>query len=134
VTGELPTEPGVNDDFLIETALRELGLRVVYAAEAVTRMRVPTTVADFLHQRRRIHYGYMREERRSQKAKATQRPGAMARAALSLIKEQPWSIPALGLLVLLDTAGRLLARLDVMRGAGHAAWTPALTTKQAIDS
>lgn len=131
---EIPAEAGVNDDFLIEQALTRRGLRIVYAPDALTRMRVPTTAADFVRQRRRIHYGFIREHRAGGRAKGTQSARSGLRAALSLIAEQPTKILALGLLVLLDSTARLLAYGDVLFGrSGHGAWEPALSTKARID-
>ena len=127
-----PTE-GINDDFLIEQGLAAEGLAIVYAPGAATLMRVPLTPGEFIRQRRRIHYGFLREHRTGKRAKSTQAATLALPAAFSLIKEKPGSIFALGLLVIFDTWAKLLARIDVRRGAGHSAWEPSPTTKAAID-
>lgn len=62
VFGEMPPDTSV-DEALIETLVRRRGLRLVYVPEAVVSMKGPTTIGDFLAQRRRIHAGHLRLRR-----------------------------------------------------------------------
>jgi poly-beta-1,6-N-acetyl-D-glucosamine synthase len=132
----LPEAASVNDDFLIETELRRRGLRVVYEPAAVTMMRVPTTAADFLVQRRRIHSGFLLERRASGRFKSTQQPLNVLKAAAGLIVRRPAALAALTLMLALDTLARAAGYLDVVRGRAsrHARWQPAATTKQRLPS
>ena len=130
---EIESTGAINDDFLLEQALFKRGFRIAYAANARTLMRVPTTPADFVRQRRRIHFGFMREQGLGRRAKGTQRPAAVFRAAISLLKERPKSAPDLALLVILDTLARGLAYKDLVVGKNdHSAWQTARTTKLPI--
>ena len=91
-------------------------------------------VGDFLRQSRRIHYGFLRERQSGAGVKATQRGGAMLRAALALLKERPSSLLPLAVLTALDTVARLLAHLDILLGRDrHIAWVPSATTKSRIE-
>jgi biofilm PGA synthesis N-glycosyltransferase PgaC len=58
VLSEVPRDSAV-DEAEIEALVRDQGLRLVYAPEAVVNMRGPGTVSDYLAQRRRIHAGHL---------------------------------------------------------------------------
>jgi len=98
-------------------------------------MRVPTSLADFLRQRRRIHYGFRQEGHSFGAIKATERPGNIIVAAAQLLRHKPHLLPIFVTLVGLEAWARLPAFWDALRGADrHRAWEAALTTKGAITS
>lgn len=132
VVQSLGDAPSVNDDFLIESELRRRGYTIAYQPAALTLMRVPASLADFIRQRRRIHYGFLQERRAGLGTKATQGAAAAGRAAIALLRREPRRLPALCLLAVLDTAARILAYADAVmgRGGAHSIWTPASTTKR----
>lgn len=138
VMDALPATSGINDDFIIECELRRRGYRIAYEPQAITYMRVPTSLADFLRQRRRIHYGFRREGHSFGAIKATERPGNIIAAAARLLRYKPYLLPILAMLVGLEAWARLSAFWDAIRGAppgvGRRAWEIALTTKGAITS
>jgi hypothetical protein len=126
----LPEGDQINDDFVIEAALRRQGFRIEYEPRAVIHMRAPTTVGDFVRQRRRIHAGFYRESRASRTLKATQDPRSVLPAALRLCWPHPRQLALLALLVALDSWSRVLGYYDAFRGnVSHSAWAPAATTK-----
>ena len=57
IVEELPAV--VNDDLYIEYAVKRRGYALVYAEKAVSFMRGPETLGDFLRQRVRVHVGHM---------------------------------------------------------------------------
>jgi hypothetical protein len=123
--------PGtVNDDYVIEVALRSQGYGIAYARGANVRMRAPETASDFLKQRRRIHAGYRAETRRSL-VKPTQDLRLAAGAVVSLARRKPSKLPALALLLALEAAARLSVLADALRGRSgyYTAWDPVRTTK-----
>ncbi|HXH21139.1 MAG TPA: glycosyltransferase [Dehalococcoidia bacterium] len=120
----------VNDDYVIEAALRSRGYRIAYAAEARVLMRAPETARDFLRQRRRIHAGFRAETRRGL-VKATQDPRLAARAAFDLVRREPRRAAAVAALLALELAARVSVVADALAGrsAYYSAWEPAPTTK-----
>lgn len=129
----LPEGAGVNDDFVLECELRRRGYRIVYQPRAVTYMRVPTSLADLVRQRRRIHYGFLKERRSLGAVKATQRPWNIMRATGQLLWRQPGLLPPLALLAAVEAWSRLLARRDAAcQAEGHKVWQVAASTKGAL--
>jgi biofilm PGA synthesis N-glycosyltransferase PgaC len=63
VLSAVPSDSAV-DEAEIEAMVRDQGLRLVYAPEAVVNMRGPGTVRDYLAQRRRIHAGHLQLRQR----------------------------------------------------------------------
>ena len=57
IVEELPAV--VNDDLYIEYAVKRRGYALVYAEKAVSFMRGPETLGDFLRQRVRVHVGHL---------------------------------------------------------------------------
>src|SRR5581483_2780 len=72
-------EATVNDDYAIEAALRAQGLRIDYEPRAAVLMRAPSTLSDYLRQRRRIAAGF-RAEADGKPVKATQDAGLVLQA------------------------------------------------------
>jgi cellulose synthase/poly-beta-1,6-N-acetylglucosamine synthase-like glycosyltransferase len=92
VVEEIPTS-AVNDDWVLENEIQTQGLRIVYIPEALTYMRVPTTLRDYIRQRRRIYAGYLDEFVSYHYVKATLRPQNLAKAFLQLVLSDPIQLP-----------------------------------------
>jgi len=107
-----PDRAGDKRRLLIETALRAQAAGR-YASEAVTRMRVPTTGARLPPSAHDEYYGYMREERPAQKAKATQRRGDGAGGG-GADTRAAGSIPALGAAGSAGQRRAVLGALDIV--------------------
>ena len=128
----LTEEDGVNDDYLIECDLRRRGLSIVYDPLAMTYMRVPTSVADFVRQRRRIHFGFLKS-RKTRPLKSTQKLSNVLPATLALLRERPSVLPLMVLLFGINSLSKLLAYLDLATGHSHTAWVPSPSTKARIN-
>jgi biofilm PGA synthesis N-glycosyltransferase PgaC len=59
VVPSIPTDTAV-DEISIQALVEQFGYRLVYEPEAIAYNRGPTTVGDFLRQRRRIYAGHLR--------------------------------------------------------------------------
>ncbi len=129
VVPSIPADTPV-DEISIQALVTQLGYTLVYEPEAVVYNRGPTTVADFLRQRRRIYAGHLRVRDQQGYAastmstprvlKALRGSGSFAgpRAAL-------WSLGTVGL----EAAARGLGRYDVARRRPQHVWAMCATTK-----
>ena len=123
-------EATVNDDYAIEAALKAQGLRIDYEPRAAVLMRAPSTLSDYLRQRRRIAAGF-RAEADGKPVKATQDAGLVLQAMLRLAVRQPACLPWLLPLSAAEAwarAGPALRGL-LRRPSDYTAWEPAATTK-----
>lgn len=123
----------INDDYVIERELRCRGWAVAYDPQAVTYMRVPTNLRDFLRQRRRIHLGFLQLGIRPRPTKATQDLRRVVPATLRILRERPGEWPLVLLLGCLSLTGKALGYLDFLLGRSQAAWAPSPSTKERID-
>jgi biofilm PGA synthesis N-glycosyltransferase PgaC len=123
-------EATVNDDYAIEAALRAQGLRIEYEPRAEVLMRAPSTLSDYLRQRRRIAAGF-RTEAAGKPVKATQDAGLVLRAALRLASSRPACLPWLLPLFAAETWARAdpIFRALLRLPSDYTAWEPAATTK-----
>jgi cellulose synthase/poly-beta-1,6-N-acetylglucosamine synthase-like glycosyltransferase len=128
-------EDTVNDDYAIEAALRAMGYHIEYEPEAIVHMRVPSTLSDFLKQRRRIYAGF-RAESQPERPKTTQEWPAALRAMARLIRQRPSRMPALSLLVLLEATARIsvFAESVLKNRRPYTSWEPAGTTKGRLET
>jgi poly-beta-1,6-N-acetyl-D-glucosamine synthase len=134
VVPSIPLDTAV-DELSIQALVTQLGYRLVYEPRAAVYNRGPTTVADFLRQRRRIYAGHLRI--RDQQAYAAPTMSAW-RAGRALLGPEFFASPRTTLWTLgtvgLEAAARALGRYDVARGhRSHAVWEMCDTTKQHID-
>jgi len=121
----VPADTAV-DEAAIEALVRGRGLRLAYAPRAVVQMKGPTTVADFLSQRRRIHAGHLRLKRASGHTVSTLGlPGVMR----ALVRHRPSPATAAAAVALEGTA-RLLGSVDArVAGREHRVWKAIPSTK-----
>lgn len=118
------------DESSLEAAVREKGARLVYVPEARIANRGPSTLREWMSQRRRIAFGHLWLKRRTGYSVST---GAGARVLpvwLAAVAPRPdrW-IPGIALVVT-EVAARWQARCDLRRGSkNYAVWKIAESTK-----
>jgi cellulose synthase/poly-beta-1,6-N-acetylglucosamine synthase-like glycosyltransferase len=126
-----PLDPttAVDEAFLEASFLRD-GFRRVYVPEARVAMKGPTTVADFLAQRRRIHAGHLRLRDATGHAVSTLSAGRALACALRLRREGRTSWTTIAATAGLELAGRALGTWDAsVARRDHHAWRPIRSTK-----
>src|SRR5215208_6464718 len=128
----IPEDTAV-DEISIQAVVTQLGYRLVYEPQAIVYNRGPTTVRDFLRQRRRIHAGHLRIVEQQGYAASTMRSTRVVRALLSsgsLTRPRSlmWSIGTVGL----EVAARTLGHYDVERRRPQHVWEIAATTKEHV--
>jgi biofilm PGA synthesis N-glycosyltransferase PgaC len=134
VVPSIPLDTAV-DELSIQALITQLGYRLVYEPGATVYNRGPSTVEDFLRQRRRIYAGHLRI--REQQAYSAPTMSAW-RAARALLGPESFATPRIALWSLgtvgLEATARALGRYDVARGRrSHQVWDMCVTTKQNID-
>jgi poly-beta-1,6-N-acetyl-D-glucosamine synthase len=132
VVPSIPLDSAV-DEISIQALISQLGYRLVYEPQAVVYNRGPTTVRDFLRQRRRIYAGHLRvREQQSysaptmsgwRAAKALRGSGSFATPHMAM-----WSVGT----VALEATARALGRYDVMLRRPAHVWEICGTTKDQI--
>lgn len=129
VFGEMPRDTAV-DEASIEALIRRMGLRLVYVPDARVRMKGPTTVADYVAQRRRIHAGHLRLRRASGHAASTMSLPRILRAIREVVPRSPRQAVDLTFAVALEAAARALGAWDARPGGrDHRVWDAIPTTK-----
>jgi hypothetical protein len=132
VVPSIPTDTAV-DEISIQAVVTQLGHRLVYEPQAIVYNRGPTTVRDFLRQRRRIHAGHLRIVEQQGYAASTMSSTRVVRALLSSgsftrPRSLVWSIGTVGL----EVAARTLGHYDVERRRPQHVWEIAATTKEHV--
>jgi biofilm PGA synthesis N-glycosyltransferase PgaC len=130
----IPTDTAV-DELSMQALLTQLGYRLVYEPKAVVYNRGPSTVSDFLRQRRRIFAGHLAIAKQDGYAASTMSTRRIGRALLgSQLKfSGPQPLWMAGT-VTLEAAARALGYYDFARHRSHHIWTAVATTKGDIGS
>jgi biofilm PGA synthesis N-glycosyltransferase PgaC len=129
VVPSIPLDTAV-DEISIQALITQLGYQLVYEPEAVVYNRGPTTVGDFLRQRRRIHAGHLRVREQQAYAASTMSGRRVLQALLgsgsfTTPRAALWSVGTVGL----EAAARGLGHYDVMRRRQQHVWAVSATTK-----
>lgn len=129
VLSALPPSSAV-DEAEIESLVRGQGLRLVYAPEAMVRMRGPGTVGDFLAQRRRIHAGHLQLRGRRGYSVSTMSPVRIIPTLWRTWRSGAASTVTVMAGVSLETLARCLGWWDarILR-RDHSTWKPIPSTK-----
>jgi biofilm PGA synthesis N-glycosyltransferase PgaC len=132
VVPSIPLDTAV-DEISIQALVTQLGYRLVYEPGAVVYNRGPTTVGDFLRQRRRIYAGHLRIREQQGYAASTMSPWRVGRALLgsgsfATPRAAAWTVGTVGL----EAAARALGRGDVLRTRPQHVWDISATTKRHI--
>lgn len=125
----MPTDTAV-DEAAIEALVLAKGLRLAYVPDARVRMKGPTTVREFLGQRRRIHAGHLRLKRASGHAPSTMGLGAILRAAVAATPRTPSGLLDFVAAAALEASARALGAWDATFGRrDHTVWERIPSTK-----
>ena len=129
VVPSIPLDTPV-DEISIQALVTQLGYRLVYEPQAVVYNRGPTTVPDFLRQRRRIYAGHLRVREQQGYSASTMSPLRVLQAlrgsgSFTTPRAALWSLGTVGL----EAAARGLGRYDVARRRPQHVWAISATTK-----
>jgi poly-beta-1,6-N-acetyl-D-glucosamine synthase len=129
VVPSIPLDTPV-DEISIQALVTQLGYRLVYEPRAVVYNRGPTTVPDFLRQRRRIYAGHLRVRAQQGYSASTMSPFRVLQAlrgsgSFTTPRAALWSLGTVGL----EAAARGLGHYDVARRRPQHVWAVSATTK-----
>jgi hypothetical protein len=132
VVPSIPLDTAV-DEISVQALVTQLGYRLVYEPEAVVYNRGPTTLRDFVRQRRRIYAGHLRVRDQQSYTASTMSPQRVARAlwgsgSFTTPRSAVWTIGTVGL----EVAARGLGHYDVTRRRPQHVWAISDTTKHHI--
>lgn len=132
VIPSIPLDTAV-DEISIQALISQLGYRLVYEPAAVVYNRGPTTVREFLRQRRRIYVGHLRVRDQQGYTASTMNSRRVADAlwgsgSFSTPRAAAWTVGTVGL----EATARALARYDVIRRRPQHVWAISDTTKSHI--
>jgi biofilm PGA synthesis N-glycosyltransferase PgaC len=125
----IPTDTAV-DELSIQALFTQLGYRLVYEPQAIVYNRGPTTVRDFLLQRRRICAGHLQIARKQGYVASTMSVRRIGRALVRSVSLRAplallWAAGTVGL----EATARGLGYYDFLRRRPHHIWATATTTK-----
>ncbi len=118
------------DESSLEAVVRHQGGKLVYIPEALIANRGPSTLREWMSQRRRIAFGHLWLKRRTGYSVSTGAGTRVLPIWLSAVAPRPdrW-IPGIALVVT-EVVARLQALRDLRRGSkNYAVWTIAESTK-----
>jgi biofilm PGA synthesis N-glycosyltransferase PgaC len=129
VVPSIPLDTAV-DEISIQAFITQLGYQLVYEPEAVVYNRGPTTVGDFLRQRRRIHAGHLRVREQQAYSASTMSVRRVLQAlwgsgSFTTPRAAVWSVGTIGL----EAAARGLGHYDSTRRRPQHVWAVSATTK-----
>jgi biofilm PGA synthesis N-glycosyltransferase PgaC len=124
----------VNDDAYVATLARTKGFKVVHAAKANFVLKVPSSIPDYVAQRRRVTYGHLLIKAQmgrfaNMEGIALDHTLILARAMIREAASHPTSVIRVAFLLELEIVVRLLAWLDLRTGRQYATWSRIATTK-----
>lgn len=132
IVPSIPTDTPV-DEISIQAFVTQLGYRLVYEPEAIVYNRGPTTVSDFIRQRRRIYSGHLRIQQQQRYSASTM---SVTRVFRALVSARPFSTPRSTVYTVgavgLEATARLLGGYDYLRRRQHYLWQISTTTKPQI--
>jgi len=118
------------DEAFVEALVVKRGLQVRYAPDAVVYNTGPTTISDFVRQRRRNHAGHLYLRHKYGYKVASIQNTRVLRVALKEVWGAIRLLISLGLLAVLEGWARLLGWYDfAIRGERHVVWDMAWTQK-----
>lgn len=124
----------VNDDAYMATLARNRGFKVAHAAKANFVLKVPSSVPDYVAQRRRVTFGHLLIKAQMGRfanieGMALDHTTILARAIIREAASHPMSMIRAMFLLELEVVVRLLAWLDLRTGRQHTLWNTIATTK-----
>ncbi|MCC7353151.1 MAG: glycosyltransferase [Anaerolineae bacterium] len=129
VFDRIPPDVAMDEAFVEALAIRR-GLQVRYAPDAVVYNMGPTTLADFIRQRRRNHAGHLHLKRKYGYRVSSLDTRRVLRVAASEVWGAIRLVGLLGVLAGVELVSRLLGSYDYyIKGDKHVVWDMAWTTK-----
>jgi poly-beta-1,6-N-acetyl-D-glucosamine synthase len=128
----IPLDTAV-DEISIQSLITQLGYKLVYEPRAVVYNRGPTTVGDFVRQRRRIYAGHLLIRAQQGYSASTMSAWRVGRAfvasgSFATPRAALWSLGTAGL----EAVARGLGHYDYTRRRPHQVWEVSATTKRHI--
>lgn len=120
------------DEANVEPLIVGQGYNIKYVPQAIVYNQGPTTIADFLRQRRRIFAGHLFLKKKQGYSVSTLNGLRIFLIFLKSLSFSPRFFGWSALVILLEIYGRLLGVYDFLRGRFHTIWPIAETTKDAI--
>jgi GT2 family glycosyltransferase len=128
VVSAIPTDTAV-DEVALEALLTERGYTLVYAPKAIVYNLGPSTLGDFVNQRRRIFAGHLAMVQSHNYVAASMPPARLAQLALAALRTYPQRIPGVLGAMALEGVARLAGTLDTLSQYSHHIWKPVRSTK-----
>jgi poly-beta-1,6-N-acetyl-D-glucosamine synthase len=130
----IPTDIAMDEAF-VEALVIKRGLSVHYAPNAVVYNTGPTTITDFVAQRRRNHAGHLYLRSKYGYAVSSIQNGRVVKIALRELWGVVQLVGALALLAVLEMWSRLLGWYDfAIRKDRHVVWDMAWSQKSDVDA
>ena len=121
------------DEAFVEALVVRMGLQVKYAPDAIVYNTGPTTVADFVRQRRRNHAGHLYLKHKYGYAVSSIQNGRVARIAVKEIWGIVTMLWVLFLLAVIEGYSRLMGWYDfAVKRDRHVVWDMAWSQKQNV--
>lgn len=138
VFDQIPADVAMDEAF-VEAIIVERGMQVRYAPDAVVYNTGPSTISDFVRQRRRNHAGHLYLKQKYGYKVSSLRKRKVARVAFRQVWQAVWGAVRLfwviGLLAVLEGWARLLGWYDfALRGERHVVWDMAWSQKADVGS
>lgn len=132
VLDQIPLDVAMDEAF-VEAIVIKHGLRVIYSPDAVVYNSGPTTVSDFVRQRRRNHAGHLYLRHKYGHQVSSLQNTRVMRVAWREFWGAVRLVLSLALLAFLEGWSRLLGWYDfVIKRDRHVVWDMALTQKQNV--
>lgn len=131
VTSELSQVAGC-DEVIIEERVHSGGGRLAYVPTAVVNNLGPTSVGEYIRQRRRVHAQHLAVKSGLGYTPATFYMRSVLRPVLAWSIKRPLTWPDLLTCGTLEVCGRLLGRFDYRRGKTHLTWQPSRSARQTL--
>ncbi|MCX6049698.1 MAG: glycosyltransferase [Chloroflexi bacterium] len=129
----IPADVAMDEAFVESLAVKH-GLSVQYAPDAIVYNTGPTTLTDFVRQRRRNHAGHLYLKHKYGYAVSSIQNRRVARVALKELWGVIRLVWVLFLLAALEGWSRLLGWKDFAQGRRHVVWDMAWTQKQDVQT
>lgn len=132
VLDQIPPDVAMDEAF-VEAIVIKHGLRVIYSPNAVVYNTGPTTIREFVRQRRRNHAGHLYLRHKYGHKVASIQNTRVARVALREVWGAIRLLYTLGLLAILEGWSRLLGWYDfAIKRERHVVWDMAYSQKQNV--
>lgn len=132
VVPSIPIDTPV-DEISIQAFITQMGYKLVYEPQAIVYNRGPSTVSDFIKQRRRIYSGHLRIQQQQAYSASTM---SVSRVLKVLMESKPFTTPRSTAYTLgavgLEGVARALGAYDNLTNRQHYLWQISSTTKLKI--